>query len=82
MRRPNWTWFKENYLGKDATVAFAIRNPYGTWLAVEKIDLLNGKPDSLPVTYYDPIGGLLRDSYLKLQGDSLLLGYCRKTSSI
>jgi hypothetical protein len=74
-RKPNWEWFKANYLGRLATVAFAVHNPFGTWLAVQKIDYQNAKADSFPVTFYDPIGGLLRESFLLVRGDSLLLGY-------
>ena len=75
MRRPSWEWFKANYLGRIATVAFAIHAPFSNWLAVQKVDYQNANADSFPVTYYDPVGGLLRDSYLLVRGDSLLLGY-------
>lgn len=74
-RKPSWEWFKANYMGRLATVAFTIRSPFGTWLAVQKVDYQNAKVDSFPVTYYDPIGGLLRESFLLVRGDSLLLGY-------
>ena len=74
-RKPSWEWFKANYAGRLATVAFAIRNPFGHWLAVQNVDYLHATADSIPVTYYDPIGGLLRDSYLLVRGDSLFLGY-------
>ena len=74
-RKPNWEWFKTNYLGRQSTVALAIRNPWGHWLAVQKVNYQNAKPDSFPVTFYDPIGGLLRESFLLVRGDSLLLGY-------
>lgn len=74
-RKPNWEWFKTNYLGKQATIALAIRNPFGHWLAVQKVNYANATLDSFPVTYYDPIGGLLRESFLLVRGDSLLLGY-------
>ncbi len=75
MRRPNWNWFKNTYLGRQATVAFAIDSPFGNWLGVQKIDYANAKNDSFPVTYYDPIGGILRESFLIAKGDSLVLGY-------
>ncbi len=74
-RKPNWEWFKSNYLGRQATVALAIRNPWGHWLGVQKVNYQSGTTDSIPVTYYDPIGGLLRDSYLLIRGDSMFLGY-------
>ena len=74
-RKPDWEWFKTNYLGKQGTIALAIRNPFGHWLAVQKVNYASAKSDSFPVTYYDPIGGLLRESFLLVRGDSLLLGY-------
>jgi hypothetical protein len=74
-RKPNWEWFKTNYLGKQATIALAIRNPFGHWLAVQSVNYASATSDSFPVTYYDPIGGLLRESFLLVRGDSLLLGY-------
>jgi len=74
-RKPNWEWFKTNYLGEQSTIALAIRNPFGHWLAVQKVNYTSATSDSFPVTYYDPIGGLLRESFLLVRGDSLLLGY-------
>jgi hypothetical protein len=74
-RKPNWEWFKTNYLGEQSTIALAIRNPFGHWLAVQKVNYTNAGADSFPVTYYDPVGGLLRESFLLVRGDSLLLGY-------
>ena len=75
MQKPNWEWFKSTYLGRLATVALAIDGPFGHWLAVQKVDYAAAKNDSFPVTYYDPIGGVLRSSFLIARGDSLVLGY-------
>jgi hypothetical protein len=74
-RKPSWEWFKNNYVGEQSTIALAIRNPFGHWLAVQKVNYTSPRSDSFPVTYYDPIGGLLRESFLLVRGDSLLLGY-------
>jgi len=73
--KPNWEWFKSAYLGRQATVALAIDGPFGHWLAVQKVDYAAAKNDSFPVTYYDPVGGILRSSFLIARGDSLVLGY-------
>lgn len=75
MQKPNWSWFKSAYLGRGGTVAFAIDRPFGNWLAVQNIDYSLAANDSFPVTYYDPVGGLSRSSYLIARGDSLVLGY-------
>ncbi|MGB5138954.1 MAG: hypothetical protein WBP29_10515, partial [Candidatus Zixiibacteriota bacterium] len=38
-------------------------------------DYATAANDSFPVTYYDPVGGVLRTSFLIARGDSLALGY-------
>ncbi len=73
--KPNWEWFKSAYLGRLATVMLAVDGPFGHWLAVQKVDYSAAQNDSFPVTFYDPIGGLLRSSFLIARGDSLVLGY-------
>ena len=73
--KPDWEWFKSAYLGRQATVALAIDGPFGHWLAAQKIDFAAAKNDSFPTTFYDPVGGVLRSSFLIARGDSLVLGY-------
>lgn len=75
MPKPNWEWFKSTYLGRQATVMLAIDGPFGHWLAAQKVDFAASANDSFPVTYYDPVGGVLRSSFLIARGDSLVLGY-------
>lgn len=73
--RPDREWFKAAYMGHQATVALAVSSPFGNWLAAQKVNYGASTGDSLAVTYYDPVGGLLRESFLIGRGDSLVLGY-------
>lgn len=73
--KPNWTWLKEIYSGRGGTAALAVSAPFGNWLVIKEIDYSTSSADSLAVTLYDPVGGLLRSSYILTQGDSLIAGY-------
>ena len=73
--KPNFEWFKSAYSGHLATVALAVDGPFGNWLGVQKVDYSAAANDSFPITLYDPVGGLLRQSFLIARGDSLVIGY-------
>ncbi len=74
-RRPDAAWFRHAYMGRQATIMLAVDGPFGNWLAAQKVNFAASSAESLVVSYYDPVGGLLRESFLMTKGDSLVLGY-------
>ncbi|MFH2056205.1 MAG: dockerin type I repeat-containing protein [bacterium] len=72
---PTWNWLLEQFVAQEATVTLAIAQPIGNWLTLAGLDLTSGNLDSLPVTIYDPVGGIARNTRLQIRDDSLYLGY-------
>lgn len=72
---PTWDWLLEQFVAQEAAVALAITQPIGDWLTVAALDLTSTDTDSIPITLYDPVGGVARNTRLQLRNDSLYIGY-------
>jgi hypothetical protein len=78
---PDWHWLAGRFLGDRAIVAMAVSQPYGNWVALQQVRADSATIDTIPVSIYDPVGGVLRQGWLLPEGDSLMVGFSGNGSS-